>query len=114
MESNTMPARARRTIADHLRRELCDLAGGRAQVLAHSETAWASVTFSGARHRVELAFEGTEAIEAGECFIALLPEHEFTIPRHLVADATVVEVDHRLAPEPRLAVVAELLLLEES
>jgi len=81
--------------------------------MAHSETAWASVTFAGTRHRVELAFEGAEAIEAGECFIALLPDHEFAIPGQLVADATVVEVDHRLAPEPKLMVVAELLLLEE-
>jgi hypothetical protein len=109
-----MPVRIRRTLADRLREVLSELARGHGQILAHSETAWASVTFSGTRHRVELAFEGTEAVEAGERFIALLPEHEFAIPGQLVADATVVEVDHRLAPEPRLTVVAELLLLEES
>ena len=104
---------APRSLGDRLREALSALAQGRAQVMAHSETAWASVTFAGTRHRVELAFEGAEAIEAGECFIALLPDHEFAIPGQLVADATVVEVDHRLAPEPKLMVVAELLLLEE-
>lgn len=113
-----MPVRIRRTaprsLADRLREALSELAQGRAQVLAHRETAWASVTFAGTRHRVELAFEGAEAIEAGESFIVLLPEHEFAIPGQLVADATVVEVDHRLAPEPRLTLIAELLLLEES
>jgi len=109
-----MPTRLRRTIADRLREVLGDLAKGHAQVLAHIETAWASATFSGTRHRVELRFEGAEAIEAGETFIALLPEHEFAIPGHLVADATVVEVDHRLQPEARLTVMAELLLLEET
>jgi hypothetical protein len=31
-----------------------------------------------------------------------------------VADAGVVEVEHRLLPEPRLVVQCELLLLEES
>jgi hypothetical protein len=109
-----MQAKIRRTLADRLREALCELAQGQAHVLAHGETAWASVTFSGTRHRVDLAFEGAGAIEAGECFIALLPEHEFAIPGQLVADATVVEVDHRMAPEPRLALTAELLLLEEA
>ncbi len=113
-----MLARIRRTaprsLGDRLREALSALAQGHAQVLGHSETAWASVTFAGTRHRVELAFEGAEAIEAGECFIASLSEHEFAIPGQLVADATVVEVDHRLAPEPRLTLTAELLLLEES
>lgn len=104
---------APRSLADRLREALSALAQGRAHVLTHSETAWTSVTFTGTRHRIELAFEGAEAIEAGECFIALLPEHEFTIPGQLVADAAVVEVDHLLAPEPKLTIVAELLLLEE-
>jgi hypothetical protein len=101
-------------LADRLREALSVLAQGRARILAHGETAWASVTFAGTRHRIELAFEGAEAVESGECFIALLPEHEFAIPGQLVADATVVEVDHRLAPEPSLTLTAELLLLEDS
>jgi hypothetical protein len=45
-------------------------------------------------------------------FITFLPEHEFAIPGQLVADAAVVEVDHRLTP-PRMIVTCELLLLEE-
>ena len=104
----------RRTLADRLREELSALAQGQALFLAHRETAWASVTFAGTRHRVELAFAGAAAVAAGERFIALLPDHEFALPGQLVADAAVVEVDHRLAPEPRLTVTAELLLLEES
>lgn len=106
--------RARRTLAERLREALGELAAGHAQFLTHNETAWASVTFSGTRQRIELAFEGAEAVAAGESFIALLPEHEFALPGQLVADAAVVEVDHRLAPEPRLTVTVELLLLEES
>jgi hypothetical protein len=106
--------RSRRTLADRLREVLAELAQGHAQVLTHHETAWASVTFAGTRHRIELAFEGAEAVAAGESFIALLPEHEFALPGQLVADAAVLAVDHRLAPEPKLTVTAELLLLEES
>ena len=102
----------RRTPIVRLREQVLDLAGGQAKLLAHDEKAWASVTFAGARHRVELAFEGAEAVATGVCFIAFLPEHEFASPGQLVADAAVTAVDHRLDP-PRLAVTCELLLLEE-
>ena len=43
-----------------------------------------------------------------------LPDHEFTIPRQLVADAAVVAVEHTTLPEQRLEVTAELLLLEDA
>ena len=46
-------------------------------------------------------------------FITALPDHEFAIPRQLVADAEVIAVDHRLAPAPRMAVTVEVLMLEE-
>jgi hypothetical protein len=106
------PKRPCRQPADDLREALLSLADGRATVLAHSERAWASVTFTGARHRLTLEFAGAEAIDAGEGFIARLPEHEFDIQGQLVADATVTEVDHRLQPQ-RMQVTCELLLLDE-
>jgi hypothetical protein len=95
-----------------LREALLSLARERAKVIAHDEAGWASVTFAGTRHRVELEFAGTEAVEAGELFIAFLPEHEFAIPGQLVADASITEVDHRIDP-PLMRVKCELLLLEE-
>lgn len=104
---------ARRTPWLPLLSELMTLAGGRAELLRHAERAWASVTFAGTRHTVTLCFSGTEAVAAGEAFIDLLPDHEFTIPRQLVADAAVVAVEHTALPEPRLEVTAELLLLED-
>lgn len=107
------PHRARRNPAERLRDALIALAGGRATVIAHGEKSWASITFAGTRHRVELAFDGPEAVEAGELFITLLPDHEFALPGQLVADATVTAVDHRLDP-PHMRVSCELLLLEES
>ena len=108
-----LPIPPRRVIADDLRTALLELAQGQATILAHAEKSWASVTFAGARHRLELLFDGEPAIEAGELFIALLPEHEFDIPGQLVADATITEVDHRLQPH-RMQVSCELLLLEEA
>ena len=105
-------ARARRQPRNRLREALLGLAGHHATILSHDEKSWASITFAGARHRIELAFEGAEAVQAGELFIAFLPEHDFVIPGQLVADAAVTAVDHRLEP-PRMEVRCELLLLEE-
>ena len=106
--------RVRRTDADRLRAALSDLHAHRGQVLTHTEKAWASITFAGTRHSLAILFAGEEAMDAGEEFVAALPDHEFAIPGQLVADAGVVEVEHRLLPEPRLVVRCELLLLEES
>lgn len=92
---------------------LIDLSGGAAQLLSHAEKPWSSVTFSGTRHTVKLAFVGAEAIAGGEALIAALPEHEFTVPGQVVIDATVIAVDHAMVPEPRLTMEAELLLLAE-
>jgi hypothetical protein len=92
---------------------LFDLGQGQAELLRHSERNWASATFAGTRHTVALAFNGTEAIAAGEALIAALPDHEFAIPGQIVADAAVVSVEQALLPEPRILVELELLLLEE-
>lgn len=102
----------RRNAGDRVRAALLDLAKGQARIASHSERSWASITFAGARHKVALEFEGEGAVHAGELFIALLPDHEFAIPRQFVADAAVTAVDHRLEP-PWMQVCCELLLLEE-
>jgi len=112
-EKLSRPRPVRRSSAVRLREQLHALAGGRGEITAHEEKSWASVTFAGTRHRVVIAFDGVEAVEAGESFIAFLPEHEFAIPRQLVADAAVVAVDHRMSPHPHLTVTCELLLLDE-
>lgn len=97
--------------AEHLRDALLSLAGGHGDVVSHSEKAWASITFEGARHVVTLRFAGAEAVEGGEALVAVLPEHEFAIPGQLVADASVTEVEHSLLPQPVMRVACELLLL---
>lgn len=106
--------RAPRRVWPQIVPAVMELAGGDAALVRHADRNWASVTFSGSRHTLVLAFAGPEAILAGERFIAALPDHEFAIPRQLVADATVVAVDHALLPAPKLTVEVELLLLEEA
>lgn len=105
--------RAPRGPRELLANALLSLAGGQGRIAAHSEKSWASITFAGARHRVEMVFEGNQAVEAGECFIAFLPEHEFDIRGQLVADAAVTEAESTVEPA-RLVVICEILLLEES
>jgi hypothetical protein len=92
---------------------LLDLAQGQAELVRHAERNWASVTFSGTRHSVVLAFTGADAVVQGERLIDALPDHEFSIPGQLVADAAVVRVEHALLPEPRLEVEVEVLMLDE-
>ena len=103
----------RRDPANHLLGALHALAGGQSLVLRHEERAWASITFSGTRHTLVLRFAGDAAVAAGEGFIAALPDHEFAIPRRLVADAAIVAVRHALLPEPSLEVECEVLMLDE-
>ena len=107
------PPLGRRSPWLRLLSQVMELAEGKGQLVSHAERAWASATFAGSRHTIELAFEGSEALKAGERFILALPEHEFAIPGQLVADAAIIEADHSLAHGPRLVVTAELLLLED-
>ena len=113
IETPVLPRGPRRTNSERLREALQALARGHALITAHSEKSWASITFAGTRHRFDLVFDGADAVEAGEKFIAYLPEHEFAIPKQLVADATVISVDHRIGPNARLDVRVELLLLDD-
>lgn len=110
---NTTRSRPRRGAWMQLLSALLELGQGKAELLRHTDQPWASVTFSGSRHSISLAFSGSEAVAAGEALIDALPEHEFTIPRQLVADAAVVAVEHTLLPQPRLQVDLDILLLED-
>ncbi|MEW4447526.1 hypothetical protein [Qipengyuania sp. JC766] len=103
-----------RSAGEKLRRAVMALAGDQAELIAHAERAWASITFAGSRHTLELVFTGAPAVEAGERFVALLPDHEFAIAGRLVASADVVAVDHVLLPAPRMTVTCEILLLEDA
>lgn len=104
-------ASADKGAARHLRNALIALATGHATIAHHAQKAWASITFSGSRHTLRLIFEGDAAVACGEEFIAALPDHEFSIPEQLVAEASVSSVEHSLLPEPRMLVECELLLL---
>ena len=108
------PRLTRPSTGDRLRRAVLALAHGHGEVQHHAEKAWASITFAGTRHTLRVVFEGEDAVAAGEELVAALPDHEFAIPRQLVADATITGVESTLLPEPRMLVECELLLLEDA
>jgi len=113
--SKPAPAPRRiRTTADRAREALLALSGGRGALKSHEERAWASITFAGTRHELVLRFEGIDEVEAGELLIEQLPDHEFSIPGQLVADASIIKVEHHFGSVEWLEVTAVLLLLEES
>lgn len=79
---------------------LAALPGGEvpAMVVEEMETEpWASVTFAGWRHRIELRLEGDgQAVEAAvERAGALIERADLTLPGHLLAEIAVTGADSR-------------------
>lgn len=116
-ETKCAPTRAlpprRLAPADRLLRALREISGPLAEIISHREVPWASITFSGSRHTVVLRFAGSEATSDGEAFVAALPDHEFRIRGQLVAEASIIRVDHELLPAPLIEAECEILLLDE-
>lgn len=62
-----------------------------AELCRSSQRSWASVTFSGARHRFALRVSGERAGEAVERAIYALSAEDFVLEGHVVADIALVE-----------------------
>ncbi|MFD1787774.1 hypothetical protein ACFSC3_09325 [Sphingomonas floccifaciens] len=71
-------------------------------------TRWASATFVGARHRLEMTLGGE--ISAGQDWIAGLPEADLPLPGHLVADLIVIG---RRTGDAGLTATIEVLTVED-
>jgi len=69
--------------------QLLELAGPAASVTEASFRPWASATFLGAHHRVTIRFTGPDHCHKAEAFASVLPDAEFVISGHIVADACV-------------------------
>jgi len=77
-------------------------------IVARSEsTPWASVTFSGARHRLTIEARATPGLDR---WLAGLPEAEIALRGHLVADLTVAGLD---LSDGRATVTIEALTVED-
>jgi hypothetical protein len=111
-----MNRRNSRTAQD-LVAQLADLLGTTVSLVHAHEREWASITFSGSRHRLifevpELAVESAPVQRA----LAALPDHEFRLRGEIVADCTATigmpmpsqgQADHRLLVIELLTVATE-------
>ena len=83
-------------------------AAGCALTLRASEMKrWASATFTGARHLLTLSGHATPTLDA---WLAALPETEFALRHHLVADMVVQSVTREGAD---VTIAWEVLTVEE-
>lgn len=76
-------------------------------IVAADCTRWASVTFTGARHRLWLHAAPSAALDI---WLSALPEMEFKLQRNLVADLIVADV--RRGDQAQIEI--EVLTVEES
>ncbi|HEX8191922.1 MAG TPA: hypothetical protein VF552_03400 [Allosphingosinicella sp.] len=74
---------------------------------------WASVTFTGARHRIAFSLEGEGAAAAADAFVAGLPEAEFDLRGHILADVALAG-DERCAAGERVRLRIEALTVEDN
>ena len=70
---------------------------------------WASVTFTGARHRIECRVAGGRAVELAGRFCSGIGEAEFELRDHIVADIAVAEMT---ADRDSVSIVLEALTVE--
>lgn len=73
---------------------------------------WASITFSGERHRLVLRLPGPGADAAVEAFLDGLAEREFALRGHILADIEPIAVDRE--DEGQIRLTLEALTVEES
>ena len=98
--------------ATALIRAVLTLAEGQAELEEHRDTSWASATFTGMRHVMRVSLTGEDGVRTGEWLASILPDHEFHIAGHLVADIAVSAVHRRAEGTPAMTLTIEALTVE--
>jgi hypothetical protein len=98
--------------ATALIRAVLTLARGAAELDEHRGTAWASATFTGMRHAMRVSLLGEDGVRTGEWLASILPDHEFRIAGHLVADIAVTAIHRRTEGIPAMTLTIEALTVE--
>jgi hypothetical protein len=86
--------------------------GGLFRVEELTSRSWASVTFTGARHKVAFSLEGEGAACAADGFSARLGEAEFDLRGHILADIALVGEERSDAGD-RVRLRIEALTVED-
>jgi hypothetical protein len=105
------PRAQRRDCHGRLAAALLALAGARAGIDDAGFRPWCSATFLGAQHRMTLRIGGVHALEHADRLASILPEAEFPIPGHIVADLTVDAI--RLQEDGTVLVDLAVLTIED-
>ncbi|MEO9599577.1 hypothetical protein [Parasphingorhabdus sp.] len=74
-----------------LTKQIKALGGDQAQVCLKRKRPWASITFSGTRHSFAVISTTAPDSKVIEELARALPDHEFAIPDHFVADILITE-----------------------
>ncbi|MBX3592980.1 hypothetical protein [Sphingomonas sp.] len=96
------------TLVERALMAMAAAAGIALRVHAVETTPWASATFIGARHRLTVEAAASSALD---CWLAALPEAEFRLRGHLVADALVAT---RRMAEDVVRSEIEILTIEDA
>lgn len=94
-------------------RALLVRAQGKAELIEARSTAWASITFAGQRHAIEMKWSGENALADAVAFATGLDGHEFNLRGHIVADILVTERAERREGTPQVQMLIEALTLED-
>jgi hypothetical protein len=71
---------------------------------------WASITFSGERHRLVLCIPGPGAAAAADAFLDGLAERDFALSGHVLADIVLAE---RCDEDEQVRLILEALTVED-
>lgn len=89
----TRPARRFRDAGYAVADQIATLAGPGLAVALKREKPWASVTFSGTRHYIEIRADDGQSEQISRAILGILardlPDHEFDLPSRFVADLLV-------------------------
>jgi hypothetical protein len=77
-----------------------------------SSRCWASVTFSGARHRIVFSLAGVDAGATADSFVERLDETDFDLRGHILADVALLDAERDGAGE-RVKLTIEALTVED-
>lgn len=90
------------------------LTGGAGQLVCHGERRWASATFGGTRHSIELEFFGRPDVLAGESLIEQIGNVDLAVGGIVIADITVAKAVRTGAPVRHRHLVLDILALDEA
>lgn len=106
----TLPAPAGDELKRALRVHFVHL-GAAVAIESLASRPWASITFSGERHRLALCLPGPGAAAAADAFLDGLAERDFALSGHVVADIALVE---RYEEDEQVRLILEALTVVES